>query len=479
MTITRRTFCEQTILAAAAAAAARVESLASSATEHIGHNAVRHAPHDMIGHAIIGCRIRGKAHAEAFGQLPGVVITHVCDPDRQLAEELSTAIDAATGRRPEVVVDLRRVFDSQDVHTVSICTPNHWHALATVWALDAEKHVYVEKPLSHTVDEGQRMVAAVARSGRICQVGTQNRSHSGIRAAREFVQNGGLGRVTVARTIVYGRRHSIGEPGRYSIPPHVDSNLWLGPAADEPLSRPQLHYDWHWVWNTGNGELGNNNIHYVDLVRWVAGLQGPGDDVFSVGGRLGYRDAGETPNTQMVVHRFGSLPVIQEVRGLPTAPFSAQVRDGWIVSGTEGMVSGTSWFDPAGHLVKTFPGALENHFENFMSSVRQNSPNQLTAPVTEGHPSTALCHFGNISHRTGQTAPVEEIKQRLQDWKMPVEVVATFERMVQHLAENQVDLQATPLVLGPLLSLTPEERFVDHAEANRLLSRTYRAPFAF
>lgn len=473
MTLTRRTFCEQTMLGVAAAAASNFQSPESATLE----GSVFHAANETIGHAIIGCRIRGKAHADAFSKLPGVAVTHVCDPDRPLAEELARSLEASTGRRPEVVTDLRRVFDAADVHTVSICTPNHWHALATLWALDAGKDVYVEKPLSHTVDEGQRMVAAVNRSGRICQVGTQNRSHTGIRAAKEFVQNGGLGTVTLARTMVYGRRNSIGPKKSLIIPPQVDYNLWLGPAADEPLLRPQLHYDWHWVWNTGNGELGNNNIHYVDLIRWVVGLTGPGDDVVSIGGRLGYQDAGETPNTQMVVHRFGALPVIQEVRGLPTGPFSQQVRDGWIVSGTEGFVSGTSWFDPAGQLIKTFPGAPENHFENFITCVRQRTPNQLTAPVHEGHQSTALCHYGNISHRTGQTAQVEGIRERLQTWTMPDEVSTTLERMVQHLTDNQVKLDESPLVLGPLLKLTEEETFIDHPEANQLLSRTYRAPF--
>ncbi len=477
MTITRRNFCEQTLLATAAAAAGQGELTVTGTREGAANKVVDRSANSEIGHAIIGCRIRGKAHAEAFAKIPGVVITHVCDPDRQLAEELANAIETTTGRRPAVEIDLRRVIDSKDVHTMSICTPNHWHALATIWALDAGKDVYVEKPLSHTVDEGRRMVEAVERTGRICQVGTQNRSHTGIRAARDFVQKGGLGQVTMARTIVYGRRNSIGELGNYAIPAHVDYNLWLGPASDEPLSRPQLHYDWHWVWNTGNGELGNNNIHYVDLVRWVIGLQGPGDDVLSVGGRFGYRDAGETPNTQMVVHRFGALPVVQEVRGLPTGPFSNQVRDGWIVSGTEGFVSGTSWFDPTGQLVQTFPGALENHFENFINCVRQKTPNQLAAPVSEGHHSTSLCHFGNISHRTGQTTNTVEIKRRLQEWKMPEEVTSTFERMGQHLTDSHVDLEATPLTLGPLLSLTPEGRFVDHWEANRLLSRSYRAPF--
>ncbi|MBL8891026.1 MAG: Gfo/Idh/MocA family oxidoreductase [Planctomycetaceae bacterium] len=468
--ITRRHFCEQSVLAVAAAALNRT---VAESPEFI-----RGEANETIGHAIIGCRIRGKAHAAEFGKLNGVAITYVCDPDRKLAEELADSIESTTGRRPNVVVDLRRVFESSDVDTVSICTPNHWHALATIWALDAGKDVYVEKPLSHTIEEGLRMIAAVDRSGRVCQVGTQNRSHAGIRAAAEFVRGGGLGNVTLARTMVYGRRNSIGTKGKYSIPAHIDYNLWLGPAAEETLTRPELHYDWHWDWNTGNGELGNNNIHYVDLVRWVLGLQGYGDDVVSIGGRVGYEDAGETPNTQMVVHRFGELPIIQEVRGLPSGPFSAQVRDGWIVYGSEGFISGASHFAPDGQLLKTFSGAAENHFANFVDCVRAASPNKVAAPVQEGHQSTALCHIGNISHRLGQPTPLREILHQLQGWKLPTEASATLDRMMQHLGDNQIDLERTPLTLGPWLSLTREGHFRDNLNAEQLRTRTYREPFS-
>jgi predicted dehydrogenase len=472
MTWNRRRFCQHSLGTWAYAATSGTMGWALSAGP-----SRRLSANETISHAIIGCQIRGRAHAEAFSQLDGVQVTHVCDPDRSLAEALADSLEARTQRRPHVVADLRRVFQAEAVDTVSICTPNHWHALATLWALQADKDVYVEKPLSHTVEEGQRMVAAVARSQRVCQVGTQNRSHGGLRAVREFLQAGGLGPLSLARTLVYGRRDSIGMAGRYSPPPDLDYNLWLGPASADHLNRPQLHYDWHWVWDTGNGELGNNNIHYVDIVRWLIGSQGPGDEVLSIGGRLGYADAGQTPNTQMVVHRFSDFPIIQEVRGLPTGPFSAQVKDGWVISGREGSISGTSWFDPQGQLVKTFAGEPENHFANFIDSVRQRRPESLAAPVTEGHQSTMLCHLGNISHRVGRPASVQEIERRLTEWSWHPAIWETFQRFVGHLRENQVDLAATPLTLGPTLKLTPDHRFEDHWEANRLLSRSYRAPF--
>lgn len=480
MTMTRRGFCERAVLAMAAAALeeeARAAGAGGDSQSGLSAGVVGRMANEEIAHAIIGCRIRGRAHAEAFGRLPSVRVTHVCDPDRALARELAQQVERSSGQRPVVETDLRRVFGDAGVDTVSICTPNHWHALATLWALQAGKDVYVEKPLSHTIEEGQRMVAAVARSGRVCQVGTQNRSHRGIRQASEYVRSGRLGEVTLARTLVYGRRAPIGGPGSFALPPELDYNLWLGPGSGEHRDRPQLHYDWHWVWDTGNGELGNNNIHYVDLVRWVTGLQGPGEGVWSVGGRQGEPDAGQTPNTQMVVHRFGKVAVIQEVRGLPTKPFSETLKEGWIVYGTEGIVSGATRFDLNGQKIETFVGGLEDHFANFIDCVRRRAPDEVAAPVSEGHASTALCHLGNISQRVGEVLPVGEIERRLAAWAWHPAIEETFRGMLAHLAENQVDLERTPLTCGPVLEVTPEYRLVDHWEANRLLRRSYRAGF--
>jgi hypothetical protein len=257
----------------------------------------------------------------------------------------------------------------------------------------------------------------------------------------------------------------------------VDYNLWLGPATQESLTRPNLHYDWHWVWDTGNGELGNNNIHYIDLVRWLANLTGTGDSVLSVGGRLGYEDAGETPNTQMVVHVFGPTTVIQEVRGLKTEKFKFE-NAGWVIYGSEGIIAGTSLFDQNGKLVRKFEGEGENHFGNFIKAVRSGKREDLNAEILEGHQSTALCHVGNISHRVGTRLPAAEVERRVSGLGLHAEVSHTLSAMMSHLRDNGVDLDKTPLTLGPLLKLdSANERFVDHAAANGLLARTYRKPF--
>src|SRR5438309_7605886 len=214
------------------------------------------------------------------------------------------------------VQDLRVILDDKSVAAVFIATPNHWHALAAIWAMQAGKDVYVEKPVSHNISEGRRIVQAARNLNRICQGGTQNRSNGPLAEAIKYIHDGKLGEVKLARSIVYGQRGSIGGPGHYEVPAIVDYNLWLGPAAMVPLTRPKFHYDWHWFWNTGNGELGNNNIHSTDVCRWGLGVTGLGRAVISYGGRLGYTDAAETPNTQVVIHDIGGQTIVTETRGL-------------------------------------------------------------------------------------------------------------------------------------------------------------------
>jgi len=469
--IRRRRFFEESMIATAAIAAMSQKNILLAEDDQKSSAA------ETLSHAVIGCRIRGKVHAKEFGKLPNVNISYVCDPDRDLAEQLANEVEKDFGKRPQVVQDLRKIFDDTSVDTVSVATPNHWHALASIWAMQSGKDVYCEKPVSNTVVEGRRMVQVARKTGRICQAGTQNRSIGAHKAIVDYIQQGKLGEISLARTIIYGQRGSIGAKGNYPIPPQVDYNLWLGPGSQETLTRPQLHYDWHWVWDTGNGELGNNNIHYIDLVRWMMGLTGLGDSVVSIGGRVGYIDAGETPNTQLVIHRFGKASIIQEVRGLKTEPFSPKFNAGWVITGSEGFIAGTSLFDPEGNLVQTFSGTSVNHFANFIEAVRQRKAEILNADIAEGHQSTALCHIGNISHRLGRLAKVTEIESELAKTSYHPEVAKTFERLKEHLVTNKVDLDTTDLTLGSSLQCeSGQEKFTD-AKANELLTRTYRKPF--
>ena len=468
----RRTFFEQSLFASAAAA------VAGGVQPLLAQDAPQRSANDTLHHAVIGCRIRGKVHAREFAGQPGVQVDYVCDPDSQLAEELAAAVEEQQGRRPRVVKDMRVIFDDPAIHTVSIAAPNHWHALAAIWAMQAGKDVYVEKPVSHNVEEGRRTVQVARKTGRICQTGTQNRSSGALAAAADYIRAGKLGDVSLARTIIYGRRGSIGGPGKCEIPPQVDFNLWLGPGTDETPERAKLHYDWHWVWDTGNGELGNNNIHMIDICRWLLGIEGLGDAVTSVGGRLGYKDAGETPNTQMVLHRFGETTIIQEVRGLKSDPFSEKFKSGYVIYGSKGIIADASLFDPDGNLIEKFSGPSENHFANFIKAVRSGRREDLNADILEGHQSSGLCHVGNISHRLGEPLPPAEIQSQLSAGRWPAEVQETLRGMVAHLKANGVDLDQTPLTAGPLLAIDAKrERFIDAPQADALLTRAYRRPF--
>lgn len=470
--ITRRQFLEDSILAAAAAAATSIP------TSTVAAEQPRVSANDKITVGIIGCGIRGKQHAGELAKLSECDIAYVCDPDRDRASEL--AADLVTKKRPQpkAVQDLRVILEDKSVSAVFIAAPNHWHALAAIWAMQAGKDVYVEKPVCHNISEGRRIVQTARKLGRICQGGTQNRSRGDLAEAIKYIHDGKLGSVKLARSIVYGLRGSIGGPGHCEIPSSVNYDLWLGPAAMIPLTRSKFHYDWHWVWNTGNGELGNNNIHSTDICRWGLGVTGLGRSVLSFGGRLGYSDAGETPNTQVVMHDFAGKTLITETRGLSTKAFNPNSKGGWVFYGTEGIIADASLFDLEGKLVRTFTGRGENHFANFLKAVRSRNVKDLNADILEGFQSTALCHVGNISYRLGQPTSTGEIQKHLEESKVSHDVLETFERTVKHLADNKVDLEKSKLALGPLLRLDSDhEQFIGNSGANGYLTREYRKPF--
>jgi predicted dehydrogenase len=470
--ITRRHFIEDSMLAAAAAATAAIRApLVAAEKRAVSAN-------DKITVAIIGCGIRSKQHARELANLADCNIAYVCDPDRDRAAEVAAQIVAQKHPEPKAVQDLRVVLDDKSVDAVFIATCNHWHSLAAIWAMRAGKDAYVEKPVSHNITEGRRMVQVARKLGRICQGGTQYRSSTAMAAAVEYMRQGKLGEVKLARSIVYGGRGSIGGPGTFEVPASVDYNLWAGPAPMSPLTRPRLQYDWHWVWETGNGELGNNNVHSLDQCRWGLGVTGLGRSVISYGGRLGYTDAGQTPNTQVCVFDFGDKTIVAETRGLKTAPFRPEYKGGTIFEGTNGIIAGSSLFDLDGKLVSTFEGKNTSHFANFLSVVRSRKREDLKAEILEGHQSTALCHIGNISWRLGRAAPPSELREELGKLKVHEDVLETLDRTLQHLRDNKINPEKPKLTLGPLLHLDPErEAFLNNPQANAFLTRKYRAPF--
>src|SRR5438132_136880 len=358
-----------------------------------------------IRYAVVGFNGRGKDHLGGMAKVQGTRLAALCDVDSKVLER---EINRCKQDNLDVkgYTDVRKLLEDKDIDVVTFATPNHWHSLGSIWAVQAGKDVYVEKPVSHNVWEGRQLVAAARKYERIVQAGTQSRSSSGIAEGIAFLREGNIGKILRARGLCYKRRASIGKvDGPQPIPPFIDYDLWCGPAPKEPLMRKRLHYDWHWVWPTGNGDLGNQGIHEMDVARWVLGVQELSPGVLSVGGRLGYEDDGTTPNTLIVFHDYKPAPLIFEVRGLPSAEGSGKMdkyhgADVGIITDCEGgsMVipsyNEALVYDKAGEQIKHFKGS-SSHFENFIQAVRSRQHTQLKADILEGHLSSALCHTGN------------------------------------------------------------------------------------
>jgi predicted dehydrogenase len=355
------------------------------------------------------------------------------------------------------------------------------------------KDVYVEKPVSHNVSEGRRIVEAARKTGRICQTGTQIRSMSGIREAMAFVHEGKLGTVKLARGLCYKSRGSIGKvEGEGAIPKGCDYDLWCGPAAKEPLHRKKLHYDWHWVWNTGNGDLGNQGIHQMDVARWALGVNELAKAALSFGGRFGYVDDGETANTQVALFDYGDRKLIFEVRGLSTQDMLADQRGmktadkkmvahvGNVIYGTDGYLICSDGYSAAvacdnkDNIIKVFTSGGDGHFANFVKAVRSRKASDLNADILEGHLSSALCHLANISHRLGTDHPFDDVQKSANN----ADLAETLGRMAKHLKDNKVDLGATKCRIGKKLTIDPKaETIPGDKDASLMLTREYRKGF--
>jgi predicted dehydrogenase len=419
---------------------------------------LRAAPHvsrrilganDRVVIASIGIRGQGNSLKRGFARLANVEHKTLCDIDENLAAERinDTRLKDVPTFKPGFVQDLRRVLDDKDIDAVVIATPNHWHALATVWALQAGKHVYVEKPASHTVWEGRRMVEAAQRYDRIVQVGTMNRSRPAVRNAIKFLHEGGIGRVYMARGLCFKPRPPIGKypdgpmaPGeKYALtvgattyePTYdeqylakVDYDLWLGPAPKRPFNRNRFHYNWHWHWDYGNGDTGNQGPHQFDIARWGLNKQEHPIRVRSVGGYFGPESSQETPDVQTALFEYGDGTILEfATRGESTNDEGTQ-RIGNLFYGTKGWLwidgDGRKWQSYFGHKNEKGPGAESSaddqsgsdpnvltsieypHYQNFIDAIRAGDPKILTCDILEGHLSSTLPHLANISYRVGR-----------------------------------------------------------------------------
>jgi predicted dehydrogenase len=439
--------------------------------------------------AVIGVNGQGSAHVRALLTIPAVDLVAVCDCDPgaylRLVQDTFSAADAPAV--PDYMTDVRRLLDRRDIDAVTIATPNHWHALMAVWAMQAGKDVYVEKPCSHTVHEGRVITSWARKLGRICQMGAQSRSMSGMRQAIDFVRGGSLGPVRVAHALCFKRRPSIGwVDSPAPLPPGLDFDLWAGPAPKVVPVRRRLHYDWHWTRLTGNGDLGNQNPHELDKARWGLGKRELPRRVVSLGGRLGYVDNGDAANSQVTIYHWDDAVLVSDVRGLEIKSpvdfglHAGPLRVGNIWWGTEGYVVAPAndravAFDYDGHeLGKWSGGEFRDHFVNFLDAVRSRRREDLHLDIEDGHLSSALAHLGNVSWALGE--PVEPGTRANLGADDP-RVQATWESFEQHLAGQEIDYRATKLLLGRELAIDPHtERTTDDA-ANAHFTREYRRGF--
>lgn len=457
---------------------------------------------DDIRVGVIGVNGRGRSHMSAYAKMKGVRVTALCDADPNVLDARVNKMADDQQITVQGFADMREMYDDGDIDVMSTATPNHWHTLSGFWAIQAGKDAYVEKPISHNVWEGRQLVKLARKNQKICQGGTQSRSMGSIQAAVKFVQDGGLGKIEYVKGMCYKPRTSIGKGGGGEIPEGVDYNLWSGPAEMEaPLGRQRFHYDWHWFYEYGNGDMGNQGIHQMDVARWYLGEDKIAPRSMSIGGRLGYDDDGETPNTQIVYHDYESAPLIFETRGLPKAKkfqednwgknmnqpdrFEGESGISVVVVCEEGAV-----YTSAGGkvIVKDNDGKVmdspapmdsDDIFTNFINAVRSRKVEEQYADCEETHISSALCHTGLISHRLGASMSKDETMEQIKSDSL---LTARFESMADHLGKNGVDLKKDGVVTGPMLKFNPDSEWAEgngelDEPANKLATRVYREPF--
>ena len=440
---------------------------------------------DDIRIAIMGCGVMGGGHIKKFDRLPGVRVVAVSDPDLTRMDGKT----ASLSHKPEKHQDFRRILDDKNVDAVVIATPNHWHSPMAIMACQAGKHAYVQKPVSHNIWEGRKMVEAARKYDRLVQAGTQHRSCPGVAEAAKDIQSGKFGKVLWVHCLILNLRESIGKVSTpQSIPAHIDYDLWCGPAPKTPVMRQSFHYDWHWQWNWGDGEMGNWGPHYIDDVRHILGWDDVPQSVIAAGSRSVWDDNGETPNMHVALFQRDGINVVVDVRNLPRQAGTTEaatymgLEHGNVFVCESGIVKinldGGQAYDQDGALVKEYKSNLGLHEANFIKALHSGQRSDLNAEIEIGHLSTTMCHMANISYRVGQQATVDEIEQSMQEHEDAQE---TIRAIVGQIDANDGDLVATPLVLGPRLDFdrVAEKFSGPHAEdANRLLSYEMRNSYA-
>ena len=372
---------------------------------------------DRVTVAVLGVNGRGTNHIEGYGKLEGVEVVALCDPDLVVLGNRAGEFEKKYGRKVKQYQDLRKLYLDKSIDAVSIATPNHWHSLAAIWAMQAGKDVYVEKPGSHNIFEGRKMVEAAAKYDRIVQHGIQLRSSAAVQEAIKHLRDGLIGRVYMARGLVFRWRDDVGRKGPSPVPEGLDYDLWTGPVEMLPFSRDYVHYNWHWHWNYGNGDIGNQGTHETDLCMW--GLDVGLPEVISAGGgKFVHDDAKVTPDVLSCQFMYPKERKMIEFEVRP-----------WITNEENGVSVGNIFYGTEGYLVvynydryESFLGrdkkpgpsrkAGGDHYANFIEAVRKHDKSVLNAPVETAHLSSALSHLGNIAYRTGRTLKFDPVKEK-------------------------------------------------------------------
>ncbi len=375
-------------------------------------------PGEKIRVAVLGVNGRGKDHISGFMGLKDAEVVCLCDPDGDLVAKRADEFQTKYGKKVETQKDLRKVFDDKGIDAVSIATPNHWHSLAAIWACQAGKDVYVEKPGSHNIFEGRKLVEAAAKYKRIVQHGVQLRSSEALREGVELLRKGAIGEVYMSRGLVFRNRPSIGKKQPEAVPANFDYDLWEGPATHVPFSRRHVHYNWHWHWHWGNGDVGNQGIHETDMCMWGLGVDTLPEKITSMGGKFTWDDDKETPEVQTSLYHYPQLKKMIQF----------EVRH-WHTNAEDGASVGNLFYGKDGYMVVKGYDTFEiylgpkkekgparkaggNHYQNFIDAVYSRKTSDQHGPVETAHLSSALAHLGNISYRLDRVLHFDPTKEK-------------------------------------------------------------------
>jgi predicted dehydrogenase len=455
---------------------------------------------DEIRIAVVGINGRGVSHISELAGIQGVRVAALCDVDRKVLDSKAAAFEKKYGRKVETYVDIRKLLENKEIDGISIATPNHWHSLATIWACQAGKDVYVEKPCSHNLFEGHKCLDAARKYKRIVQHGTQSRSSRSWARQVAAIASGKYGKLLVSKGAASkdgSGRWSIGFKPIKEPPENLDYDIWLGPAPQQPFHENLVHYNWHWFWDFGNGEIGNQGVHQMDIARWAIPGGTLPKSVIAMGGRWvnsteghpPFTDQAQTPNCQLTIMDFGGPLLVFEVIGLVERvgldgkKYPQNVGNEFYLE--EGVIKGNGrpMFYPKGSEkgeplvdvdVKMGPG--EDHFGNFIAAMRSRKIEDLNADIAEGYLSAACCQLGNISYRLGQQVAGTTKPDVLGKHE---EIAKSWDKVLETVkGAIGLDVSKGTYQLGPILTFNPQrERFVRNKEANALLTRPYRQPF--